>query len=146
MQPGKPPSVIIKPTLDTKFHIDYAWWEQESGGDLRPYLLTHLPPDKRDYFLNKSEADKMLDFIHPETGEVFRLDELGLALQEAALQPDFINPQTSLVDSIFRVFLGNGNVPRSPRELAQDTGRDAQTILRTFGTTKVYKGIRPYIE
>lgn len=143
MQPGKP-STLVKPTLDTKFHIDYDWWANESENDLRPYLLTHLLPEKREYFQTKTEADQVLDYVHPETGEVFQLDELGWAIQAAARQPDFINPQTSLVDSVFRVFLVNGNLPLSPRELAEATGRDAQTILRTFGTTKVYKGIRPY--
>jgi hypothetical protein len=143
MQPGRP-SALIKPTQDTKFHIDYEWWQRE-GEDLRPYLLTHLPPEKRAYFLNKTEVDQILDYIHPETGEVFRLDELGLALQEAARSADFINAQTSLVDSVFRVFLANGNVPRTPRELAKDTGRDAATILKTLGGIKVYKGIRPYL-
>lgn len=139
MPPGKP--VLLKPTADTKFHIDYDWWERENE-DLRPYLLTHLPPEKREYFQNLEEM-RVVDYIHPETGEVFRLDELHLALQEAAHASDFINPQTSLVDSIFRVFLANGNQPRSPRELAQDTGRDATTILRTVGGVKIYKGIRP---
>lgn len=142
MQPGKP-SALLKPTLDTRFHIDYDWWRREQPGDLRPYMLTHLPPEKREHFL-KQEVDRVLDYVHPETGEVFRLDELGLAIQEAARQPDFINPQTSLVDSLFRVFLANGNLPRSPRELAIDTGRDAQTILKTVGGIKIYKGIRPY--
>jgi hypothetical protein len=144
MQPGKP-SALIKPTIETKFHIDYDWWTRERPNDLRIYLLSHLPPDKRAYFQNKTAADQMLDYIHPETAEVLRLDELGLALQEAANQSDFINTHTSLVDSLFRVFIANGNQPRSPLELAQITGRDAQTILKTVGGPKVYMGIRPYL-
>jgi hypothetical protein len=141
MQPPKV-GVIVKPTLDTKFHIDYDWW-QRGEEDLQPYMLTHLPPDKRDYFAN-NDSTKIVDYIHPDTGEVFRLDELGLAIQEAARQTDFINPQTSLIDSVFRVFLANGNLPRTPRELANDTGRSADVILKTLGGIKVYKGIRPY--
>lgn len=144
MQPGKP-SALIKPTLETKFHIDYDWWSRERPNDLRTYLLSHLPPEKRTYFQNKSGADQVLDYIHPETAEVFRLDELGLALQEAASQSDFINAHTSLVDSLFRVFIANSNQPRSPLELAQATGRDAQTILKTVGGPKVYMGLRPYM-
>jgi len=140
--PGKPSS-LVKPTLDTKFHIDYEWW-QRSEEEYRSYLLTHLPAEKRALFSAQAE-ERVVDYIHPETGEVFQLDELGLAIQEAAKQADFINPQTSLVDSVFRVFLANGNLPRTPRELAQDTGRDAQTILKTLGGMKVYKGLRPLI-
>ena len=33
---GKP-GFLIKPTLETKFHIDYSWWEKSSE-DLRTYL------------------------------------------------------------------------------------------------------------
>lgn len=141
MQPGKP-SALIKPTLDTKFHIDYSWWERD-GNDLRAYLLTHLPTEKHERFLETTE-DRVVDHINEETGEILQLNELGLALQEAAKDPDFINPHTSLVDSVFRMFLSNGNIPLSPRELAEATKRDANTILKTLGGIHVYMGIRPY--
>lgn len=141
MQPGKP-SALIKPTLETKFHIDYDWWKSD---ELRVYLLSHLPPDKRTHFQTKTTDDEVLDYVHPDTGEILRVDELGLALQEAAHQSDFINTHTSLVDSVFRVFLANGNLPLSALELAQLTGRDAQTILKTVGGLKVYMGLRPYV-
>ena len=140
--PGKP-SRFVKPTLQTKFHIDYGWWERENN-DLRPYMLSHLSEEKREYF-QQHQDNRVVDYIDPQTGEVQRLDELGLALKEAAQQPDFINSQTPLVDSVFRVFLSNGNKPLTPLELAEATGgRDANTILKTLGGFKVYKGIRPY--
>lgn len=142
MQPGKPkPSAKLKPTLDTKFHIDYDWWDKENN-DLRSYMLTHLPSDLREKFADGNE-EKVIDYIDPETGEVFQLDELGLAIQEAAKREDFINLQTSLVDSVFRVFLANGNTPRTPQELEEETGREAKTILKTFGGLRIYRGIRP---
>lgn len=142
MQPGKPkPRASIKATIDTKFQIDYDWWEREKN-DLRAYMLTHLAPEVREKFVD-SDEDTVVDYIDPETGEVFKLDELGLALQEAAKSEDFINPQTSLVDSVFRVFLANGNTPRTPTELEEDTQRDARTILKTFGGIRIYRGIRP---
>lgn len=72
-----------------------------------------------------------------------QLDELGLAIQIAAEDPNFINSHTSLVDSIFRVFLANGNLAMTPRELAEYTGRSASTILKTFSGGQIYKGIRP---
>ena len=142
MQPGKPkPSAIIKPTLDTKFHIDYDWWDKENN-DLRSYMLTHLPSDLREKFEEGGE-EKVIDYIDPQTGEVLQLDELGLAIQEAAKRDDFINLQASLVDSIFRVFLANGNTPRTPQELESETGREAKIILKTFGGLTIYRGIRP---
>ncbi|MGJ3238891.1 MAG: hypothetical protein ACFE0Q_09330 [Anaerolineae bacterium] len=142
MTSDKPkPGVLLKPTLDTKFQIDYEWWERENN-DLRAYMLTHLPPEIREKFAD-TEADQVVDYVDPETGEVFQLDELGLAIQEAAKMDDFINPQASLVDSVFRVFLANGNTPRTPRELEHDTQRDARTILKTFGGVRIYRGVRP---
>lgn len=143
MPPGKP-SPIIKPTLDTRFHIDYDWWERH-GEELRIYLLSHLAPEKRERLLD-SEENSVIDHIDPDTGEVLRLDELMLGIQQAAQSPDFIDEHTSLVDGVFRVFLANNNLPQSPRELAEQTGRDANIILKTFGGMKIYKGIRPIQE
>jgi hypothetical protein len=140
MVAGKP-SFLIKPTLDTKFHIDYSWWERSSE-DLRTYLLSHLLPEQRER-LSQNNEDRQVDYIDPDTGEVLRLDELGLAIQIAADDDNFINPHTSLVDSVFRVFLANGNFPLTPRELEEETGRPASTILKTFGGMQIYKGIRP---
>lgn len=137
------PSFLMKPTLDTKYHIDYSWWERSSE-DLRTYLLSHLLPDQRER-LSHDDEDRTVDYIDPETGEVFQLDELGLAIQIAAEDSNFINPHTSLVDSIFRVFLANGNLPTTPRELAEQTGRPASTILKTLSGGQIYKGIRPIL-
>lgn len=139
MQPK--PGLVIKPMLDTKFHIDHEWWER-SEEDYRQYLLTHLSPEMRD-LLGRKETYETFDYIHPETGEVNQRDELDAALMDAARQPDFINPQTSLIDSVFRVFIANGNEPRTPRELGVETGRNAETILKTLGGLRIYKGLRP---
>lgn len=136
------PSMLVKPTLDTKFYVDYSWWER-SDEDLRTYLLSHVLPEQRDR-LSVAEAGSVIDYINPDTAEVFQLDELQFAIKKAAEDPNFINPQTSLVDSVFRVFLANSNTPSSPRELAEQTGRNATTILKTFSGTRIYKGIRPY--
>ncbi|MCY3946507.1 MAG: hypothetical protein OXF44_09535 [Anaerolineaceae bacterium] len=134
---------LIKPTLRTRFYVDYDWW-QRSREDLRIYLLSHIQPGQRER-LSKNSRDAWIDFIDPDTGEVFRMDELTFAIRQAALAPDFINPQTSLVDSVFRVFLANDNEPQTPLELAELTGRSATTILKTFGSTRIYKGIRPWL-
>ena len=139
---GNKPSMLVKPTLDTKFYVDYSWWERSSE-DLRTYLLSHVLPEQRDR-LSAAEAGSVIDYINPDTAEVSQLDELQFAIKKAAEDPNFINPQTSLVDSVFRVFLANANTPLSPRELAEQTGRNATTILKTFSGTRIYKGIRPY--
>ncbi|MGQ9908911.1 MAG: hypothetical protein ACUVS2_08755 [Candidatus Flexifilum sp.] len=136
------PSALIKPTLDTQFHIDYSWWERNTEEDLRTYKLSQLPPDLVDRLTGVDET-RIVDYIDPETAEVRELDAIGLAVQEAAARPDFIGQHVSMVDCIFRVFLANGNQPLTPIELSAITDRPAQQILRTLGGTRVYKGIRP---
>ncbi|MCC6801800.1 MAG: hypothetical protein IT319_02860 [Anaerolineae bacterium] len=136
------PSALIKPTLDTTFHIDYSWWNRAEGEDLHTYLLSHVAPEQRER-LSQNTDERTIDYIDPETGEVSQLDELQLALQLAAREPDFINPHTSVVDSIFRVFLANGNTPMTPKELGDAIGRSPTVILKTVSGGRVYKGIRP---
>jgi hypothetical protein len=134
----------IKPTLDTRFHIDYEWWERQ-GGDLRVYLISHLAPEQRELFVDNRDIEEV-DWIDPVTAEVTRVDALQRALIEASKQPDFITHRTSLVDAVFRVFLANNNTPLTPVELGERIGRDPRTILRTLGGTTVYKGLRPVVD
>jgi hypothetical protein len=133
----------VKPTLDTKFHIDYEWWER-SDQDLRVDMIAQLLPEQRAYFVEHQTGEET-DWIDPETAEVHRVDALRMALQEASRAPLYLAPPTSLVDAVFRVFLTNNNVPLTPIELAEKIGRPSMTILRTLSGQHVYKGIRPYI-
>jgi hypothetical protein len=143
--PGLPrPGALAKPTIDTRFHIDYDWWDNPA--QLRLYMLSHLPNAEARERLGQHEEGTIVDYVHPDTGEVFRYDELQLAIQTAAQEEGFIDPQASMVDNIFRVFLRNGNQPRTPRELESEVDKPANIILRTIGGTTVYKGIRPYVE
>jgi hypothetical protein len=138
------PSTLVKPTPDSKYHIDYSWWDK-SDEDLRTYLLSHLSQEQQDALANHKDERGAVDFIDPETGEVTQLDALGQALLTAAKDPQFINPLTSLVDSIFRAFLRHNNQPLSPNELSDITGRSAALILKTLSGGRVYKGIRPFL-
>lgn len=144
--PTKPMSQRVKPTLDTKFHIDYNWWEREDR-DLRTYLLSHLLPEQRSQF-ETHQDDSMIDWIDPETAEVRRVDALQQALVKASEDPQYISDHTTLVDAVFRVFLANGNKPLSPNDLGKRINRPPATILRTLAGTsgQVYKGIRPVVE
>jgi hypothetical protein len=58
----------------------------------------------------------------------------------------FISPHTTLVDAIFRIFLANGNIPMTPLELAQITGRSPDLILRVLTGEQIYRGLRPIVE
>lgn len=137
-----PSNYLIKPSVETKFCIDYDWWKT-SRDDLNVYLLTHLSQQQRAN-LEDRDLQKVFDYVHPETGEVFQLDALGLAIQESAKRNDFITEHIGLIDSVFRAFLVNDNQPLNAQELAAITGREAATILKTIGGIRIYRGIRPY--
>ncbi len=140
---AQPANARVKPTLDTKFHIDYLWWERE-GRDLRAYLITHLPPEQRSTFTEaSSDSESPTDWIDPDTAEVRRVNGLQLALQQAAGRADYITDHTTLVDAVFRVFLANGNKPLSPIELGERLNRPPMTVLRTLAGREIYKGLRP---
>jgi hypothetical protein len=53
---------------------------------------------------------------------------------------------STLVDSVFRIFLANGNTPLTPEDLAEQLGRDPSIILRTLTGPRVYKGLRPCLD
>lgn len=138
--PGKF-STLIKPTLDTQYRIDYDWWER-SDKDLRQYMIAQLPSVLRDRLDSQTEGS-LVDYIDPVTAEVTQLDELSFALRTAAAEPDYITPQASVIDSIFRLFLANGNLPLTSSELGELLDRPPQTILKMLSGREIYYGIRP---
>jgi hypothetical protein len=66
-------------------------------------------------------------------------------LSHCARQPGYLTAENTLVDSVFRILLANGNSPVSSNELSRRLGRPAQTILRTLSAPRVFKGIRPIL-
>lgn len=142
----KPSSSRVKPTLETKFHIDYSWWERD-GRDLRTYLISHLPPVQRAQF-EGGEIGAEVDYVDPDTAEVRVLDSLSVAIQNATKSEDFLATHATLVDAVFRVFLANGNKPLSVNELSDNLKRPPLTILKTLSasTGMIYKGLRPLLE
>ena len=142
-----PPSLpaMVKPTLDTPFHIDYGWWERKKL-HLGVELCAHLCQEHRAVFSEHFDMEK-IDWIDEKTGEVTRVDGLQHVLQvHCSKQPDYINEHLSLVEAVFRVFLANGNMPLTCRELGSIIGRPPERILGTLAGRQVYKGIRPVRE
>lgn len=138
----KPPR-LLRPTLDTPFHIDYRWWDK-AGRNLRIYLRSHLCAEHRALYANSNTDVEEIDWIDPQTAEVRRMDGMQLLMQShCSRQPDFITEHTSIVDAAFRIFLINGNEPLNPLQLADRINRDPETILRTIGGKQVYQGLRP---
>ena len=92
---------------------------------------------------SESTGEATVDWVDPETAEVFPVDGLQQVLMtHCALQPGFLEEKT-LVDSVFRTFLSNGNSPQNMQELGHHLNQPANKILITLSSGKVYKGIRP---
>ena len=133
----------LRPTVDTKFHIDLTWWKRQNK-DIRVFLQDILCEECRGDVGNLANA-KMVDMIDPHTAEVQRVDAMWEAIRACcSLKPGYITMDTPLLDSIFRVFLANGNKPLSVRELHERLNKKPpETILRLLTKGRVYLGIRP---
>ncbi len=141
--PQKPHS-IVKPTLDTPFHIDFSWW-QEHDRDWRVYLRTLLCEEHRKQFEGWDD-ETPVDWVDPETAEVRPVDGLQfVVMTHCSQQPGFLTAGVPMVDSVFRVLIANGNRPMSVAEIAEHLGKplQARTLLRTLGRRRSYLGIRP---
>ena len=136
---------LVKPTLQTRFHIDFDWWRQHDR-DWRVYLRNFLCPEHQQAFADL-DVSEQIDWVDPETAEVQLVDGLqNILITHCAKQRSFITQHTTLVDSVFRIFLSNGNMPLTPEELADELGRDPLVILKTLSGPRVYKGLRPCSE
>lgn len=134
---------LVKPTVDTPFHIDFAWWKKNER-DWHVYLRSLLCAEHQDAFANIEEGET-IDWVDPLTAEVKPVEGVQNALMTHCVkQPEFLTSQTALVEAVFRLFLTNGNVPMSSGELGARLNRPAVTILRTLAGARVYKGIRAY--
>jgi hypothetical protein len=134
-----------RPTIQTHFHIDFKWW-QDRDRDWRVFLQSLLCPEHQEVFAELPD-DHLVDFVDPVTAEVQRVDGLQhILITHCAKMEGFISPHTTLVDAIFRIFLANGNVPMSPVELAQISGRASDLILRVLTGEQIYRGLRPLLE
>lgn len=133
---------LVKPTLQTLYHIDFNWWSQVDR-NWRIDLFSFLCPAHQDVFSDVRGED-LVDWVDPETAEVQQVDGLQhVLITHCAKQAEFIDERTTLVDGVFRILLANGNAPMTPIELAEHLGRPPLTILQTLSGNRVYKGLRP---
>ena len=135
-------SSLIKPTLQTPFHIDFDWW-QKSERDWHVYLRSLLCSEHQEVFAEVQEGE-MIDWIDPKTAEVRPVDGIQHTLMShCARRPEFVTDHTALVEAVFRLFLTNENMPMTAEELGSLLNRPPMTILRTLSGPRVYKGLRP---
>ena len=133
---------LIKPTLDTPFHIDFEWW-QFNDRDWRVYMRSLLCSEHQEAFADMQD-EQQIDWIDPETAEIKPVDGVQhVLMSHCARQSEFLTQQTALVEAVFRMFLTNGNIPMNSIELGARLNRPAETILRTISGPRVYRGLRP---
>jgi hypothetical protein len=133
-----------RPTVDTKFHIDMGWWDEEEGRDIRVYIREALC-DECKAALGDAQDLQDVDWVDDETAEVQRVDALWHSIRTCcSLKRNYITPESPVVDAVFRTFLANGNKPLTMRELYELLDRrPPQQLLRIFTVGQVYMGIRP---
>ena len=133
---------LVKPTLETPFHIDFDWWKQHDN-NWKVLLKSCLCQEHQAAF-NNLDTETLIDWVDAETAEIQPVDGLQhILINHCAKQEDFITGYTTLVDAVFRILLANGNTPMTVVDLSQHLGRTPETILRTLTGPVTFKGIRP---
>src|SRR6187401_2964895 len=128
---------LVKPTVNTPFHIDFDWWKKNER-DWHVYLRSLLCPEHQAAF-EDVEAGQTIDWVDPATAEVKPVEGVQNALMTHCVrQPDFLTSQTALVEAVFRLLVSNGNVPLSAEELGIRLNRTPEVILRTLVGAWVY--------
>ncbi len=136
---------FIKPTVDTPFHIDYAWWEKR-GLDINVELLSHLCPEHREAY-HGQRVGEQIDWIDWKTGEVEQVDGLQYIINtHCSKEPNYVSRTATLVEAVFRVFLSNSNESLTPQQLSMRVGYRPKEILRVLSGRRVQKGLRPVLE
>ena len=137
--------VFRQMTEDTRFHIDYDWWDK-STMDLRAYLATRLQVLGIDDVQFDETVDE-IDVVDMETGEVHRVDGFQYVVQTYFSQlPDDFAQRSSLVDAVFCVLLANANQPMRVTNIADKIGRSADVVLKTLNGPRIYQGISPVFD
>jgi hypothetical protein len=134
---------LIKPTIQTPYHIDFAWW-QKTDNSWRVAMESLLCAEHQHIFADLPEG-QMVDWIDSETAEVQPMDGIQhILISHCARQQEFLNEHTALVEAVFRLLLANENKPMSAEELSRRLNRPAEVILKTIAGPRVYRGLRPY--
>jgi hypothetical protein len=136
---------LRRPTLDTRFHVDWSWFERNN---INPESVIRNQLTESYQQRMAGEEIREVDYIAPDTGEVLRMDNLReTILIEAQWEEGYITSDMPLSQAILRIFLATNNRPMTAREMAQRLERnDPETILRVLTATGVTNGIVPLRE
>jgi hypothetical protein len=142
-RPTIKPANLRRVTPDTKFYIDYDWWE-EGHLDLRAYMLARVSVDSD---VPLELPHERIDLIDSKTGEVRQVDAFQYLVRNYfSHHGDTLAMQGSLVDAVFSVLLANGNEPMTVSEIAERVQRPTDLLIKTFGGSQIYHGIRPLFD
>lgn len=130
-------------TTKTKFQIDIEWW-QKRGKDYRLFLWDQLCPECKEQ-LPTHVGTEEVDWIDPETAEIFRTDAILQCLRTMCMEkPDWIHSGLPLTTAIFRTFLKNDNRPMNAMELHEHIPwKQPELILAALRTAQAELGIFP---
>jgi hypothetical protein len=136
---------LFRPTENTKFHIDYSWFEK-NGQDVRVLIYKCLTPEQQERLGDPRESE-MYDYVDEQTGEVERVDRMVHLLRtENSSDPNFITARTPVFEAAFRLFLLNHNQPLTSVELSNRMHRKPADVLAQLSGRSVYNGIRPAVD
>jgi len=132
--------------IDTPFHINFKWWEQHGRNLGR--LLAEILGEDEEGAADATEATGPVDYIDPETGEVFGMNPLWVqVLIQRAHKPGYISPSTPLTSAVVRALVENMNRPMSARDLHRRINRsNPQTLLRVLRTARAQYGVSPLLD
>lgn len=136
---------IYRPTENTRFHVDYAWFENQ-GVDVNVLIRKMLTPELQDKLAADAET-AVFDYIDETTAEVRAENQVVRAVRtESATDPNFIGARIPIWEGAFRAFVLNGNNPLTALELAQILKRKPAEIVNTLGGRVIYNGVRPIFD
>lgn len=142
-RPAIKKSNLRQVSADTRFYIDYSWWD-DSHLDLRTYLLSRLSIGNE---LGGELPAERIDLVDSRTGEVRQVDAFQYLVRNYFNRHDNdMLTQGSVVDAVFSVLLANGNEPMTAAELAERVQKQPDLIIKTFGGSQIYNGIRPIFD
>ena len=134
---------VRRVTPDTKFYIDYGWWE-EGHLDLRTYLLTRLSLGGD---AGSEIPAERVDLVDSKTGEVRQVDAFQYLVRTYFNRHgNELATQGSFVDAVFSVLLANGNEPMTAADIGERVRKPADLVIKTFGGATIYHGIRPLFD
>ncbi len=136
---------LFRPTENTKFHIDYAWFEK-NGQDVRVLIYKCLTPEQQERLGDPRES-VTYDYVDEQLGEVERVDRMVHLLRtENSDDPNFITARTPVFEAAFRLFLINHNQPLTALELSNRMNRKPAEVLAQLSGRTVYNGIRSVVD